>query len=323
MHSNGIKGFRAVFGGITLWACIAILSCQAESADRQSARRCPPMRENTGSAREVIRYLTDPRLEGRGTGTFGDRCTSEFVASRFRELELKPLDAKQGFLQPVPLSKDWEYRGEPAGAWNVVGVLEGRVPSAGVIVVGAHHDHLGIDSEETVYPGADDNASGVAALLVAAEHLSKSEDLDRTVVFITFTGEETSLRGSKHYLAERVVPLTRPSLMINLDMVGRLRGSSLQISGLSTLEADRDVVLSTLSRGRIQVEVIEPVQGFSDHRSFADFQIPVLRVTTGSHADYHQPSDTFEKIDLGGVEAVGNLIARVVAELGSSGGPRL
>lgn len=309
--------------GLVLWACTAILPFHAESAEGQSTRRCPPVRENIGSVREVIRYLTDPRLEGRGTGTFGDQCTSEFVANRFRELELKPLDPRQGFLQPVPLSEDWKYRGDPAGAWNVAGVVERSAPSPGVIVVGAHHDHLGIDPEGTIFPGADDNASGVAALLVAAEYLSKSDDLDRTVVFITFTGEEAFFQGSRHFLASHLVPARETSLMINLDMVGRLRDSSLRMSGLSTLEEDHEMVRRALSRARIRVEVIEPVPGGSDHQRFAELGIPVLHVTTGFHADHHKPSDTFEKIDLHGVEAVGNLIARVVEEVGSSGGPRL
>jgi Zn-dependent M28 family amino/carboxypeptidase len=281
---------------------------------------CPLFSVERRGVRSVIEYLTGPGLAGRWTGTLGDQCASKFVAGHLQALGLQAMDEDGDYLQEVPLSETWEYRGKPGKARNVVGVREGSNPTSGAIIIGAHHDHLGTLEGGGFYPGADDNASGVAALLSAAEVLSTTPPLARTVVFITFTGEEASFQGSRYYLSNPIVPLEETALMINIDMVGRLEDSGLRVSGLGSLGVDAESVRSSLTRAGRSIEIVERVEGGSDHRQFADSGIPWLHVTTGFHADHHKPSDTIDKIDARGIETVAGIVAEVVRALGSEGG---
>jgi hypothetical protein len=205
------------------------------------------------------------------------------------------------------LSVDITRRAVPA--YNVVGVLEGSDPALKreFIVIGAHYDHLGKGGHESsldpnstaVHHGADDNASGTAALLELARIFSaQRSQLRRSLIFMAFSAEESGLIGSKAYISGPLEPLADTVTMLNLDMVGRLRDGKLNVGGVGTSPEFRKLVEGANSGFTLQLS--EDGFGPSDHSSFYAKQIPVLFFFTGTHDDYHKPSDTADKINYEG-----------------------
>jgi len=224
----------------------------------------------------------------------------------------------------------WRIRGciaierKEAESRNVLAILPGTVGKE-TVVLGAHYDHLGFGGpnsaapgETAVHHGADDNASGTAMLVEVARILAAEGPFPRTILFAAFSGEERGLLGSAHYTANAAVPLPDTAAMVNLDMVGRLEGDKVIVHGTGTgtgLDAlvDRLVVAHTL-------EVAKEPGGFgpSDHSSFYARKIPVLHLFTGSHADYHRPTDTADKINYAGMVRLTRLVADLVKELATT-----
>jgi hypothetical protein len=204
---------------------------------------------------------------------------------------------------------------------NVVGVLPGADPAhAGeAIVVGAHYDHLGIVGGK-LYPGADDNASGTAVVVGLARAFAAAGPQERTLVFALFGAEETGLVGSGQYVRRATVPIERTIAMLNFDMVGRLGGAAINVSGVDSGRGLRDAVADAARTLSITVELRDSPFGPSDHSRFYDAGAPVLFFHTGSHADYHRPGDTADKLDGPGMARVAALGARVIEQL--STGPR-
>jgi Zn-dependent M28 family amino/carboxypeptidase len=256
-----------------------------------------------------------------------------------------------------------------ADAYNVVAILEGT--DAGLkneaIVIGAHYDHLGrggagslaVNSKEVHY-GADDNASGVSAMLELARQFSQEKRNKRTIIFIAFGGEEEGLLGSKFYVNNPAFPINKTVAMINLDMVGRLQNDEngfgkLTIGGIGTANEWRELVLriainmptlgmfqTSASKNKTaetsnssqvatlppetEIKIISPSKiekgfnpqlnedgfGPSDHSSFYAQKIPVLFFFTGTHADYHKPTDTAEKINYQGLLKITNYVGEIV-----------
>ncbi|NCX97275.1 MAG: M28 family peptidase [Planctomycetia bacterium] len=218
---------------------------------------------------------------------------------------------------------------------NILGLLPGAGrPAAGespaidareTVVLGAHYDHLGYGGansaapgERAIHHGADDNASGTALLAEVARRLAAGPRLPRSVLFAAFSGEERGLLGSAHYTANPAVPLADTVAMVNLDMVGRLAGEKVIVHGTGTgtgLEALVDRLVA--ARG---LEVAKEPGGFgpSDHASFYAKKIPVLHVFTGSHGDYHRPTDTAEKVNYDGLAQLADLVTDVVRELATA-----
>lgn len=316
-RSNTMERGNRKASPLLLLLSVLLLSTSASfgGAEAQHWWRCPPWGGDLPGTRATIDYLTHRRLAGRGTGTLGDMCAATFVASQLRALDLSPGDDNGDFLQPVPLPQNWHYRGEPGGAWNAVGVLRGTTGAGPTILVGAHHDHLGDAGGGRYYPGADDNASGVAALLGVARRLAEGPALAHTVVFVTFTGEEISFQGSRHYVQHPALPLHRNHLMINLDMVGRLREAPLDIRGLAELGDQERVLRSYLARTTLPVQLTDRAGGGSDHQVFLNAGVPSLYVTTGFHSDRHRFSDVPEKLNLPGIEEVADLVAGLIRAL--------
>lgn len=236
-------------------------------------------------------------------------------------------------------------------AYNVVGVLEGTddVLKNEAIVIGAHYDHLGrggqgstaLNSTE-IHHGADDNASGTAAMLEIARQFAKEKKNKRTIIFIAFGGEEEGLLGSKHYVNNPIFPLNKTVAMLNMDMIGRLTDNKLTVGGIGTATEWKGLVEKTNSTGDLtlggkefkmesfmptnpqtgkpeatinypnfKLELSEEGFGPSDHSSFYGKQIPVLFFFTGTHADYHKPSDTADKINYEGLVRITNYVAAI------------
>ena len=218
---------------------------------------------------------------------------------------------------------------EQAETSNVAAILPGRDPAvaAECVVVGAHHDHLGLGGEAslapdltgTVHPGADDNASGIAALLAAARAFVEEGPPRRSMLFAAFGAEELGLLGSAHLVKHPPAgcPLERMQLMVNLDMVGRPREGKVYLDGGDTANGLRDLVEAAAGRAPpLPLALAFGGDGYgpSDHTSFFARDVPVLFIFTGAHADYHRPSDTPEKVDADGLAAIARLAYRIARE---------
>jgi hypothetical protein len=186
------------------------------------------------------------------------------------------------------------------------------------IVIGAHYDHLGHGGEGSLAPdalgavhhGADDNASGVAAVLGLARAFAAAGGAPRTLVFVAFTGEEMGLLGSTHYVRHSAPQPSRTVLMVNLDMVGRLRDNTLFVGGVDGGSGLRELV--STQAGPLTLALRGDPFGPSDHTAFYAAGLPVLFLFTGAHADYHRPSDTWDRINAAGLAQVTAFAARVV-----------
>ena len=244
----------------------------------------------------------------------------------------------------VPASRlldGWRIRGRTAidrretRARNVLALLPGKGLSAAgtttaaidpreIVILGAHYDHLGYGGENSTAPGekaihhgADDNASGTAMLVEVARRLAAIGPLPRTVLFIAFSGEERGLLGSGHYAANAVVPLSDTVAMVNLDMVGRLVDDKVIVHGTGTGTGLEALVDGLVAEHGLSVAKEPGGFGPSDHASFYAKKVPVLHVFTGSHGDYHRPSDTADKINLAGMEKLTSLVTAIVRDLAS------
>ncbi len=234
----------------------------------------------------------------------------------------------------------WRIRGstdierKETQARNLLALLPGKGAAADgdapaidpreTVVLGAHYDHLGYGGvnsaapgETAIHHGADDNASGTAMLIEVAKMLRDRGPFPRSILFVAFSGEERGLLGSSHYTANAAVPLADTVAMVNLDMVGRLTDNKLIIHGTGT-GTGLDSLVDRLVGGH-GFDVAKEPGGFgpSDHSSFYAKKIPVLHIFTGSHSDYHRPTDTAEKIDYDGMARIAGLVADAVGELAS------
>lgn len=219
-----------------------------------------------------------------------------------------------------------EVRRDKHQVKNVVALLEGQGPHADeAIVVGAHYDHVGIrkigNGQIEVYNGADDNASGVSAMLEIARQLADAEEPpQRDILFIAFSGEERGLLGSRHYVEHPLIPLEDTVAMVNLDMVGRLRSDALTVYGTGTAKRFDDLVNRLAKEHGMTLEKKPNGTGPSDHASFYRKDIPVLFFITGMHKDLHKPTDDVEKINVAGMRRVSEMVLDAVEEIAESDG---
>jgi peptidase M28-like protein/PDZ domain-containing protein/PA domain-containing protein len=205
---------------------------------------------------------------------------------------------------------------------NIIGLLSGTDPAlaGAVVVVGAHYDHLG-RVNGTVYPGADDNASGTAMVLGLARAFAAAGGAPRTMVFVLFSGEELGLLGSAHYVAHPPLPLDRTVAMVNFDMVGRLRDNRVSVSGIESAAGLRAAVATAGAGSPLKLDLRDSPHGPSDHVRFYTAGVPVVFFNTGRHDDYHKPSDTADRVDTAGMERIGVVALRLLGELAAT--PRL
>ena len=215
---------------------------------------------------------------------------------------------------------------ETAEARNVVALLPGADTERAreYIIVGAHYDHLGFGGDGSLAPdsrdvhnGADDNASGVAAVIEIARRLADGPPLDRGILFMTFTGEEKGLWGSARFVAEPTVPLDDAAAMLNFDMVGRMQERTLTVFGTGTAEEWEGIMddANTDLSKPLAVAGVADGYGPSDHSSFYAEGIPVLHFFTNTHEDYHRPSDDWQKVNGEGVDLVVELASGIVRRL--------
>jgi hypothetical protein len=211
---------------------------------------------------------------------------------------------------------------------NVLGLARGSGPE--YVVVGAHYDHLGTGMRGSLDPqgfgkihhGADDNASGTAALLALARELGHQKTpLSRSILFAAFGAEEEGTLGSSHFVKDPPVPFERIVAMINMDMIGRLRDGVLDVQGVGTSPLWKGLLDDANRTAGLTLKVREGGYGPSDHNAFYAAGKPVFFVFTGPHPDYHRPSDTADKIDAPGIVKVLAIVRPVLVGVAGSSEP--
>ena len=193
------------------------------------------------------------------------------------------------------------------------------------LIIGGHFDHLGMGGPGSssravdtvaIHYGADDNASGIAAMLEIAEKFANNSDNARSIIFAGFSAEEMGLLGSKYLVDHMPVETDRVNAMINLDMVGRLKESKiLQVGGVGTAQELKEIITQLNDSALIKLTLSEEGYGPSDHSSFYGKDIPVLFFSTGAHLDYHTPYDTPDKINYDGLVIISELVYEISSEL--------
>jgi hypothetical protein len=193
------------------------------------------------------------------------------------------------------------------------------------VILGAHFDHLGMGEQSSMAPdlagkaihhGADDNASGTAGLLELAAYFAGRPKARRGILFLAFSGEELGLIGSNYYVNNPLLPLDQAAAMINMDMIGRLdpQTKTVLVHGTGTSPV-WEPLLKNLENENLKIKTDSSGVGPSDHTSFYLKNIPVLHFFTGSHSDYHKPSDDWEKVNYKGEVYVLNLISQIITSL--------
>ena len=264
--------------------------------------------------RRHAQALADDTFEGREAGSRGGRAAAGYIGREFQKCKLAGGAGPGGYYQ----SFGAQYR-------NILGLLEGSDPQLKheVIVVGAHYDHVGYGNAQNSYGptgfihnGADDNASGVSGLLEIVEAFSRLETRPkRSILFAYWDGEEKGLLGSKHWVSQPTLPLDRVRIVLNMDMIGRLRNDAVEIYGGRTSRDLRRLTCLNNRDPNLRLDFNWKMRDDSDHYSFYLRGIPVLMLHTGLHDDYHRPSDDPEKLNLSGMQRIVQLVCGVVYEL--------
>ncbi len=285
----------------------------------------------TVSMKQDVYVLANDSLNGRETGTEGERKAAAYIEKRFEQLGLMPKGDQNSYLQEFSFKPRSNPHEEAAlvsktdstdTGRNVVGYLDNGAKTT--VVIGAHYDHLGMGGEgslfregEAIHNGADDNASGVAIMMKLAEKL-KGKNTNNNFLFIAFSGEEEGLLGSNYFVKNPTIDTKQISYMINMDMVGRLNSEkTLAVHGVGTSPVFKQVLYA--NKDSLNIAEHESGIGPSDHTSFYLADIPVLHFFTGQHEDYHKPDDDAEKLNYEGMDLISNYIFKIITDLDSKG----
>ena len=263
-------------------------------------------------SRKTLSYLASDEMEGRKPGNPGNFIAVSFIKKEFESYGLET------HLQKFTYTFRWRvglirWRTIEIETMNVIGVLKGT--SDKHVVIGAHMDHLGLDGDGDAYNGADDNASGTTAILELAEAFGKSKTKPKdTIVFIAFNAEELGLLGSKHYVNNPLLPLDDCKLMINLDMVGRLRGTTVTAQGGNLSRSVTQLVDKLDDNYPFDVNITVPGNR-SDHAPFNWNGVPVLFFHTGTHPQYHRITDDPDLINYEGLVNIAKFVKDLTVEV--------
>jgi hypothetical protein len=265
----------------------------------------------------TVTLLADPKFEGRAAGSPGGIAARGVIGERFRAIGLERIGA--GYLVSFTFARKSDTA--PVIGANVIGLCPGKDPALPVFVVSAHYDHLGI-RDGVLYPGADDNASGVAVLLELAAYC-RANPFRRSIVFAAFDAEEGGLNGARAFVASPPIAKDRIALNLNLDMVSRSDKREIYLAGTShtpELKAPLEKVATT---ARVKVLFGHDLPGSgsndwttqSDHYAFHAAKIPFVYFGVEDHPDYHKPTDTADKINRGFFVDVAETVLDAVMQL--------
>lgn len=292
---------------------------------------CKENKTAENNIKKDVAFLADDALEGRETGTEGEKKAAEYIAGRFEDLGIpgagtaeyfqdfsfKPKTDPHSVVHYTVDATDSTVTGR-----NVLAFINNKASET--VIIGAHYDHLGYGAdgslhrgEKAVHNGADDNASGVAVMLDLAAKL-KNENTSNNYLFMAFSGEEMGLLGSNYFVKNPTLSLDSVNYMINLDMVGRLKkDSTLAVYGVGTTPIFKQVLAA--HNDKFKLVENESGVGPSDHTSFYLNDIPVLHFFTGQHEDYHRPGDDAEKLNYEGMDRISNYIFDIITDLDDNG----
>lgn len=281
---------------------------------------------------EDVTFLADDKLEGRQTGTEGEKAAAAYLVQRFQELDLEP-KGTDGYIQmfnfkpktnPHEDVKFTEVLSDSTIVGrNVLGFIDNK--SNQTVVIGAHYDHLGYGGEgslfrgdeKAIHNGADDNASGVALMLNLASKL-RATNVNNNYLFIAFSGEEMGLLGSNYFVKNATIDVAKMNYMINMDMVGKMNAdSTLAVYGVGTSPRFKQAL--TANNQFFKLVENESGIGPSDHTSFYLGDVPVLHFFTGQHEDYHKPGDDASKLNYEGMNMISDYIFDIITDLDSNG----
>lgn len=281
--------------------------------------------------KEHINFLASDEMQGRGTGSEGNRRAAEYIADHFDNYRLAP-KGTQGYFQPFTAKvTKVSVADSIRPARNVIGFLDNGAEYT--IVIGAHYDHLGEgrqgsskdpDPEGKIHNGADDNASGVAGLLEMARYFTSGTIKESyNFLFIAFSAEELGLVGSGYFTDHPTIPLNSINFMLNMDMIGRYNPErGLGIGGYGTSPSWPAIFEGVKGsegekgkggqEGKIKFFTDPAGSGGSDHGSFYAKNLPVLFFHTGGHPDYHMPGDDIGKVDVKAEAAILEIGIRLI-----------
>jgi hypothetical protein len=305
-------------------------------ANRERVDR--PWRIDALSLLGDVRTLAAPDMEGRGVGTAGGLKARNYLIGRFSAIGLEPVLAN--YQQPFTFTPGRGIRFWRAKFWatpqaisgvNLVGRIRGSVEPEKYLLVTAHYDHLGIRNGK-LYPGADDNASGVAAMLAIASYY-RTHPPRHSLLFVAFDGEESGLRGARAFIDQPPVPRADMLVDVNFDMLSRNPAGEIFLSGLYAnpqlrplIDPVRATAVPTILYGHDYPRPFwngDDWTSQSDQGVFADKDIPFVYLGVEDHPDYHQPTDTFERIDQKFYTSVADSTIDLVAALDAAGSAQL
>ncbi len=309
-----------MFGHFSRATGVALLATALAACHTQAVSPSPAAADSA-AVRADIAFLAGDALEGRATGTPGNDSAASYLSRRYSALGLHP--AMQRFVAHSPSDL---HAGRPSNlsTQNVYAIVAGTDPRLRnqYVVIGAHFDHLGRspdfaldpDAKDAIRPGADDNASGTAAVMEMARLFAR-RPAARPMLFVNFSGEELGDLGSEYFVQQSPVPLDSALVMLNFDMVGRLKNDKLLVYGTATAAELPSIVNAANIDPKLAITAIGDGFGASDHASFYGKNVSVLHFFTDVHEDYHRATDRVEKINAGGEARVIDLAMRIAREI--------
>jgi Zn-dependent M28 family amino/carboxypeptidase len=310
MKTRRIVGLSIVATGF-IWFQVAG-RFEAQRIDQQRESR-PVSQSQQSSLRidserlmNAVTTLADPKFEGRAAGSPGGLAARAWIVDQFKSIGLQPVSG--AYVHPFTYTRMTMNGRQDGDAANVLGLCLGTDSKLPYFVVSAHYDHLGIRDGQ-IYPGADDDASGVAVVLELAAFCRKTP-FRHTILFAAFDAEERGLQGAKAFLVKPPVPQDRIALNVNLDMVSRSDRREIFVAGTyhhPDLKAPLEEIakrapITVLFGHDKPVAVAGGVADWttqSDHGPFHAAKIPFVYFGVEDHADYHKPTDTADKINRG------------------------
>jgi hypothetical protein len=293
------------------FASLIVARLRGDELDRAALLEAAIATITPGELREHAGVLADDSFEGREAGKRGGRAAARYLEAQLKAAELAPGGPNGGYLQPFG-----------AGYANLIAVVPGTDPklAAECVVVGAHYDHVGYGTWRNsngptgyIHNGADDNASGVSALLELVDALHRTHWRPRRTIVIAFwDGEEINLLGSRHWVQHPTVPLESVKLAVNIDMCGRMRDGRLEAGGTRTAPGLRRMLSSEHLPGEMWLDFSWEFKENSDHWPFFLAGIPSLLFHTGLHDDYHTPRDDVEKLNIEGIKLAAAYVLEAV-----------